>query len=101
MIIARPVPTAGALLDLDAPELACLGALEHLLAAACAAIEAANPELLLGDGLDRVEPVSLPRLWSADDIRDQSHALVESIRRYRLAVHLAAGGSDDDAKFPF
>lgn len=101
MIIARPVPTAGALLDLDAPELACLGALEHLLAATCAAIEAANPELLFGDDLDRINRVSLPRLWSADDIREHSHALVESIRRYRHALHVAADTSDDASKFPF
>jgi len=89
VIDTQPVPTARALLELDASELALLGALEHLLAAACAAVEAANPELLAHDPDNYLERPRLPRIWSARDIRERAHVLAESISRYRHALHLA------------
>ena len=98
MIDTRPIPSARALLELDAPELALLGALEHLLVAACAAIEAANPELLVHEPEDSLERCTLPRLWSAHDIRAHAQTLADAIARYRHALHLE-DATDADPPF--
>jgi len=89
MINTQAIPSAEDLLELDAPELALLGALEHLLAAACVAVETANPELLVEPSDDYLDRPSLPRLWSAEDIRARAHTLADAISRYRHALHLA------------
>ena len=99
MIATQRIPNARTLLDLDAPELALLGALEHLLVAACTAIEAANPEMLQERPEAYILRESLARLWSAEDIRAHAHTLGEAISRYRHALYLAA--ADDDSDIPF
>ena len=99
MIDPRPIPSARDLLVLDAPELAILSALEHVLAAACAAVEAANPDLLIGWSDPHIG-ACLPRLWSSTDIRAHAHALATAIARYRHALRLAAAGPES-SDFPF
>jgi hypothetical protein len=100
VIHAHAILNADDILDLDAPELALLGALEHVLRAACAAIEAANPELLRAERSElHLEREALPRLWSAEDIRAHAHTLADAIARYRHALCLA--NADDRPGFPF
>jgi hypothetical protein len=101
MIDTQAIPTARDLLDLDAPELALLGALEHLLTAACVAVETANPELLVERSDEYLERLSLPRLWSAEDIRAHAHTLAEAISRYRHALYLAHDDLAPPPSLPF
>ena len=79
-----------------APELAILEAIDAALDTALAAVVAANPELL---GLDPFEPdfddtpPAPTRLYAADAIVYQTHALRSALDRYRCAVRFAR---DDD-----
>lgn len=99
MIGTQKNPTPKEILDLRAPELALLGALEHILAAACTAIEAANPELLV-ERTDLYAIVEcLPRLWAAEDIRAHAHTLGEALARYRHALYLADAAPPADPTF--
>ncbi|MEI8254583.1 MAG: hypothetical protein WCJ30_02810 [Deltaproteobacteria bacterium] len=99
MIATQKTPSPALLLDLRAPELALLGALEHLLEAACSAIEAANPELLVEHSDVHMIVECLPRLWAAEDIRAHANTLGEAISRYRHAICLADVVPPPDAPF--
>jgi hypothetical protein len=79
-----------------APELAILEAVDAALDTALAAIIAANPELLGHDPFERDfddTPPPPARLYAADAIIYQTHAMRSAIDRYRCAV--AFGSSDD------
>lgn len=78
-----------------APELAILEAVDAALDTAVAAIIAANPELLGHDPFERDfddMPAPPARLYAADAIVYQTHAIRSAIDRYRCAVTF--GSSD-------
>ena len=94
------IPTAAVLLDLDAPELALLGALEHMLEASCNAVEAANPILLTGSPQYYADPTTFARLWAAEELRHLARQLARAVDRYKAAVHTREDTSPSDP-FPF
>lgn len=78
------------------PELAILEAVDAVLDTALAALIAANPELIGHDPFERDfddTPPPPARLYAADAIVYQTHALRSAVDRYRCALHFA--GSDD------
>ena len=75
--------------------LAVLWAVEHVLAAARVAIEAANPELLVERPIDFPPSESLPRIWAAQDIARLAADLANAIARYRHAVSVADVATPD------
>lgn len=77
-----------------APELAALALLEAALEIACAALVAAQPELLRPDDF---EPSTDSALVAATLV-EQARALCGSVNRYRLALALDPG---PDGPIPF
>lgn len=82
-----------------APELAILEAVDAALDTALAAIVAANPELLGHDPFERDfadTPAPPPRLYAADAIVYQTHAMRSAIDRYRCALSFHLHGDAED-----
>ena len=82
----------------DAPELAILEAVDAALETALAAIIAANPELIGHDPYERVfddTPAPPPRLYAADAIIYQTHAMRSAIDRYRCALSFRSSDSGE------